>query len=85
MQFNTIRIEEDQTENQWIANTYVKQANASGVVINFVLSDYDADMIAPNKKINMVFEDSSLTADYNGTYILNPNKIYTLTYEIKPI
>lgn len=68
---NTIRIEEDQTENQWIANTYVKQANASGVVINFVLSDYDADMIAPNKKINMVFEDSSLTADYNGTYILS--------------
>jgi hypothetical protein len=39
-------------------------------VVNVLLMDYDIDMVTPNKKFNLVFEDTGLTSKYNGVYML---------------
>lgn len=67
---NYKNIFENNTENPWIGETYVAQTNAIGTVVDLLLMDYDINMISPNKKFNLVFEDPSMTSKYNGSYIL---------------
>ena len=42
----------------------------SGTIISTLMMDYDADMLSPNKKFNIIFEDSALTSKYNGNYMI---------------
>ena len=68
---NFIKVHEDKTENKFIASTYAAQTNAKSVIISVRLQDYDIFAISPNKKFNMIFEDSKYTSKYNGEYILS--------------
>jgi hypothetical protein len=65
-----VKIQENTTENDWLGQTYVAQASAMNTVVNVLLMDYDIDMVTPNKKFNLVFEDTGLTSKYNGVYML---------------
>ena len=61
---------ENTTENKWYTDIYSSMINSKNVVMDVVLSDYDADAIAPNKVFKIVFEDSLLASKYRGKLIL---------------
>lgn len=61
---------ENKTENKWLGQTYTAQMATSGTIISALMMDYDADMLSPNKKFNIIFEDSTLTSKYNGNYMI---------------
>lgn len=67
---NMYKILENNTENPWLGDMYVSQTNALNTVIEILLMDYDINMISPNKKFNLIFEDPNLTDKYNGVYLL---------------
>lgn len=67
---------ENKTENPYISQTYNAQMNSIALVLNIDLGDFDMDIIAPNKKVNIIFEDSSLSIKYKGSY-----KIAKATHE----
>lgn len=58
------------TENQWMADTYTAQSNSESVVLTGALSNVDLDAFTPNKRFNVVFEDTRLTNKYKGIYFL---------------
>lgn len=58
------------TENEWYPDIYSSMINAKNVVVEVLLSDYDAEAIAPNKTFKLVFEDSALASKYKGKLIL---------------
>lgn len=67
---NSFKILENNTENPWLGDTYISQTKALDTVIEILLMDYDINMITPNKKFNLIFEDPNLTDKYNGVYLL---------------
>lgn len=66
---NTATIK-NETENQWMSNTYVAQTNSNNVVLSGQISNVDLDAFTPNKKYQIVFEDTCLTNKYMGIYFL---------------
>ena len=58
------------TENEYIGEIYKSQSESTTGVIQLALNGYDIDMLSPNKKINVIFEDSRLSNKYKGNYIL---------------
>jgi hypothetical protein len=72
------KFQENKTENQWLGQIYTAQSASAGTVVSLLLMDYDVDMLSPNKKMNLVFEDSALSSKYNGVYMLtNVNHKFT--------
>lgn len=67
---NFTKFLENKTENPFIATMYSAQSNAKSDVISIRLYDFDISVITPNKKFNMIFEDSKYRKKYNGSYIL---------------
>ena len=68
---NFKKVFKNKTENEFITDTYTAQSNAKSVVITAKLQDFDISVLTPNKKFNMIFEDSNYTKKYNGDYILS--------------
>ena len=53
-----------------MSNTYVAQTNSNNVVLSGQISNVDLDAFTPNKKYQIVFEDTRLTNKYMGIYFL---------------
>ena len=68
---NFTKVFKNKTENEFISEMYTAQTNAKSVVITAKLQDFDIGVITPNKKYNMIFEDSNYTKKYNGDYVLS--------------
>lgn len=66
---NTAIIQND-TENQWISETYTAQKSSNSVIITGAVKNIDVSCLTPNKKYNIIFEDSKLVNKYKGNYIL---------------
>jgi hypothetical protein len=66
----SVKIIENNTENQWFSDIYNSLINGKNVVIEVPLADYDIGAITPNKAFKLVFEDSSLSLKYRGNFIL---------------
>lgn len=60
----------NKTENQYMGEIYKNQSDSTTGVIQTILSNYDMDMITPNKRFNVIFEDSTISNKYKGNYIL---------------
>ena len=58
-------------ENTWMANTYTAQTNSESMVLTGSVSNVDLDAFTPNKKMNVIFEDSSSTNKFKGIYLLS--------------
>ena len=71
-------IMENTTANPWLADIYAYQTSSSSEVLSGSISDCDVEGIEPNKNWTVIFEDSSLTQKYNGTYFLT-NSILDFT------
>lgn len=67
---NVKRIFENKTENDYIASMYIAQTNALNTVIRLRAADYDVSALAPNKKFQILFEDSNYIRKYKKNYIL---------------
>lgn len=68
-QHNT-KIIVNKTENEFVGNIYKAQTESNTGVIQLSLGSYDIDMLSPNKKITVLFEDSSLSSKYKGNYMI---------------
>lgn len=53
-----------------MADTYTAQSNSESVVLTGALANVDLDAFTPNKRFNVVFEDTRLTNKYKGIYFL---------------
>lgn len=62
---------ENNTENPYFNEIYKAQSSAEDTVLEVYLGDYDIDVLKPNKKINIVFEDTKYTQKYKGTYLIS--------------
>lgn len=67
---NFTRIYENKTENPFIASAYTAQTNAKSMIIDVRLENFDFTDFSPNKRFNVIFEDSNYTKKYKGNYIL---------------
>lgn len=67
---NFIKIFENKTENPFIKTMYTAQTKAKSDVITVRLRDYDIAAISPNKRFNVIFEDSNYIKKYSGVYII---------------
>lgn len=67
---NFVQIFSNKTENSFISDMYAAQSNANSDVVSIRLNDYDIAAISPNKRFQLIFEDSKYTKKYNGNYIL---------------
>ena len=65
---NFVKIFTNKTENSFISSMYTAQTNAKSDVVSVRLQDYDVSVISPNKRCNVIFEDSNYTKKYNGNY-----------------
>lgn len=70
LQGNTTTVKVNNTENSWLGQTYTAQSSKKNNVIDIRINNADLDMIEPNKKLNVVYEDTQITNKYNGDYIL---------------
>ena len=70
LQGNTTTVKVNNTENSWLGQTYTAQSSKKNNVIDIRINNADLDMIGPNKKLNVVYEDTKITNKYNGDYIL---------------
>lgn len=68
---NFKKIFKNKTENEFISEMYTAQTNAKSVVITARLQDFNISMVTPNKKYNMIFEDTNYTKKYNGNYMIS--------------
>lgn len=59
------------TENPLLPTMFSNLMKSSSKRFNLGINDYDIDVITPNKKINIIFEDSAYTKKYDGKYILS--------------
>lgn len=66
---------ENKTENEYYANMYNSIVNSKKIVVNTLLSNYDIDALKPNKKIKLLFEDSTISGNYRGDYILSSTNL----------
>ena len=46
------------------------QTLSESLVVSVDVGMYDLRFIAPNKKFNLIFEDSKYTKKYNGAYVI---------------
>lgn len=67
---NNTTILRNDGENSWMAQTYTAQTNSDSMVLNCAASNVDLDAFTPNKKMNVIFEDSSLVNKFKGIYLL---------------
>lgn len=72
---NNSAIIQNDTENEWISETYTAQKSTNSIVITGAVKNIDISCLAPNKKYSVIFEDSKLTNKYKGTYILSNSYI----------
>lgn len=56
--------------NPWVGETYAAQVAASSKVLSMACGDFDIDVITPNKKFSIIFEDTINGQAYKGIYIL---------------
>ena len=68
---NFTKVIENRTENPFLAHSLSIQAAAKSVVITLRMNDFDESDLSPNKKLNIIFEDSNYTKKYNGNYLLS--------------
>lgn len=61
--------------NPYFKSIYQKLKNSLKKVITVEFSDIDVSVLEPNKKFNFVFEDTSLSEKYKGSYILGRSEI----------
>ena len=54
---------------------YNSIVNSKKIVVNTLLSNYDIDALKPNKKIKLLFEDSTISGNYRGDYILSSTNL----------
>lgn len=64
------RVLENRTENEFTSEMYVAQSNALTTTIKARASDFDLQVLGPNRSYQFLFEDSSYTQKYKGKYIL---------------
>lgn len=67
---NYVQILEDNTENSYVSETYAMQTLSESLVVSVDVGMYDLRFISPNKKFNLIFEDSKYTKKYNGAYVI---------------
>lgn len=60
----------DETENPLISSMFSHLMKSSTKSFNLGINNYDIDMITPNKKMNIIFEDSAFTKKYDGKYVI---------------
>lgn len=65
---NFINIIKNKVENPFIGETYINLMNSKSITISTIIGNYDIETISPNKKINIIFEDTSLANKYNYNY-----------------
>ena len=63
------------SDNKYISHTFAIQRAMNEVVINCSCGDIDLSSIEPNKKFNVIFEDTKLAKKYKGTYVLTGSNI----------
>lgn len=63
------------SSNKYISQTFAVQRAMNEVVITCSCGDIDLSAIEPNKKFNIVFEDTKLSKKYKGTYILTGSNV----------
>jgi hypothetical protein len=66
----SVKIIENNTENEWFSNIYNTLIDAKNVVMEVGLANYDISAITPNKTYKMVFEDSALSLKYKKNLLL---------------
>ena len=71
LQENSVKIEVNKTENSWIGDTYAAQSSINSVVIELRMNNIDMDLLEPNKKFNIIYEDTELMNKYSGEYVLS--------------
>lgn len=68
--YGNTKIIENKTENEWYSNIYTTLSSGKQIVIDLLLSHYDIESLKPNKKIKIIFEDSTLSNKYKGNFLL---------------
>ena len=58
------------TENPFYKKIYEATVKSNECVISIAFKDSDLSVLTPNKKYQFIFEDTSLTKKYKGTYYL---------------
>lgn len=61
----------NKTENPYIISMFNTRVKSKNIVIELGITDYDIDVLTPNKRISIVFEDSKLAKKYNYNYRLS--------------
>lgn len=69
------KIIENHGLNKFLHKEYKKIKMGLSTAVTVEFSDIDVSVLEPNKKFNFVFEDTSLSQKYNGTYILGKSEI----------
>lgn len=72
---SSTKVIENCGENKFFKNIYRKIKNGLQTSIVVEFDDIDLDVLEPNKKFNFVFEDTSLSQKYKGTYFLGKSEI----------
>lgn len=68
---NSVKIEVNKTENSWLGETYTTQSSMNSIVIELRMNNIDIDLLEPNKRFNIIYEDTELTNKYSGEYVLS--------------
>lgn len=77
-----VEIKSDNSENNYFTSMSGAQSDAKSHIVSFTIMDYDISLLKPNKGIKMLFEDSSYTNKYKGTYkILSANHLFRIAGE----
>ena len=63
------------SNNPWLADTFATQKSANSIVISCGCSDFDINVIAPNKRFTFIFEDTSNTEKFKGEYTIASSNI----------
>lgn len=61
---------ENKTENEFLTDMYQAQIDSTSLVIDLRLENFDVSCMKPNRKFNIIFEDSNMTKKYQGIYQL---------------
>ena len=66
-----VKFFENFTENKFLPYTYIAQVNALSDVISMQVSDIDASIVLPHKRIKLIFENHKYAKQYRGKYVLS--------------
>ena len=61
----------NKTENRWLGDVYTTQSAMNSIVIELRMNNIDMDLLEPNKKFNIIYEDTELMEKYSGEYVLS--------------